>query len=343
MFRTKMSPIVTSIASAAILAVLGLSPIAPAAPASAAAPVGTGSNQEIRNQQNTLCLNDFDFRTQPGAEVRQWTCLEGINQLWAITDLGTGYAEIKNTYSDLCLDNFNNATNPGAQAGQWTCHGGTNQQWELTDAGGGWTQIKNRSNGLCLESEAAPLDGTLVSQQTCADTGVQRWRLTDPNVSKVTWELERVANPNDDELDAYARITVAMDQAVARWNKLGNTWRHLTIRYNKDVQTAEAWGSSGLITFGGNRHYMQEGFALHEMNHAFGGGTSSSWGYLCDNQLWPSALPLLKSFDGPDAHIGCGSGGIHWGPYGLNYSQEFSETAFDRNVRIIQAMHHDGL
>ncbi|MGN7187630.1 hypothetical protein [Microbacterium enclense] len=69
----------------------------------------------------------------------------------------------------------------------------------------------------------------------------------------MTWSLERVANPDEDQRDAYERITVAMDQAVARWNKLANTWRHLTVRYDTNVETAEAWGSSGLITFGGNR------------------------------------------------------------------------------------------
>lgn len=309
----------------------------------AVAPAGTGANQEIRNQQNTLCLDDFAFDTRPGAEVRQWTCLEGQNQLWAVGDLGNGYAEIKNTHSNLCLDNRNAAMAAGADVRQWTCNSLDTQQWKLTDAGGGWIEIRNKFSGLCLQSVASPVDGGVLSQQTCDGSGVQRWRLTDPTVSKVTWSLERVANPDEDQRDAYERITVAMDQAVARWNKLANTWRHLTVRYDTNVETAEAWGSSGLITFGGNRHYMQEGTALHEMNHAFGGGTSSSWGHLCDNQLWPSALPLLKSFDGPDAVISCGSGGIHWGPYGLNYSQEFSETAFDRNVRIIQAMHHDGL
>lgn len=321
---------------------IGFSLFAAATPATAAAtaPVGTGANQEIRNQQNTLCLDDYAFNTQAGAEVRQWTCVEGSNQLWQVTDLGNGYAEIKNKYSNLCLDDYNFGTAPGSEVRQWTCWGGDVQQWQLTDVGGGWTEIRNKYSNLCLESQAAPTDGTLLSQQTCTGSGVQRWSLTDPNVSKITWTLQRSANPTADELDAYARITDAMDRAVARYNKFNNTNRQLWVSYVPGVPTADA-SISGAIRFGSDRSYMVEGTALHEMAHTVGVGTASYFQSKCDAQDWPAALPLLRSWDGPNATINCG--GSHMWPYGLNYSDEFSETAFDRNVRLVQAMHHDGL
>lgn len=321
--------------------VIGLTALGSAAPAAAAptAPVGTGTNQEIRNQQNTLCIDDYAFNTQPGAEVRQWTCLEGQNQLWAVTDLGNGYAEIKNKYSNLCLDNFNFATASGSEVRQWSCWGGDVQQWQLTDVGG-WTEIRNKYNNLCLQSVASPVDGGLLSQVTCNGSGVQRWRLTDPSVSKMTYTLYKSSNPSADELDAYARITDAMDRAIARYNRFNNTWRHLNVSYVPGVPTAEA-SINGDVRFGSDRSYMVEGTALHEMSHTVGVGTAWNFQGKCNAQDWPSALPLLKSWDGPDARINCGGG--HMWPYGLNYSDEFSETAFDRNVRLIQAMHHDGL
>ncbi|MDQ1084238.1 MULTISPECIES: RICIN domain-containing protein [Microbacterium] len=320
--------------------IIGLTSLGATAPASAAAPVGTGPNQEIRNQQNTLCMDDYAFNTQPGAEVRQWTCLEGQNQLWAITDLGNGYAEIKNKHSNLCLDNFNFATAPGSEVRQWTCNGADVQQWQLTDVGGGWTEIRNKYNNLCVTSAASPVDGVLLAQQTCNNSGVQRWRLTDPNVSKITWSLSRSANPTEDEADAYARITDAMNRAVARYNTFNNTWRHLTVEYAPWVQTADA-SINGNIRFGSNRGFMQEGTALHEMSHTVGVGTAGHFQGKCDAQDWPSALPLLRTWDGPEARINCG--GSHFWPYGLNYSNEYNETNFDRNVRLVQAMHHDGL
>lgn len=320
--------------------VIGFTTLGVAAPAAAAAPVGTGTNQEIRNQQNTLCMDDYAFNTQPGAEVRQWTCLEGQNQLWAVTDLGNGYAEIKNRYSNLCLDNFNFATAPGSEVRQWTCSRNNVQQWQLTDVGGGWTEIRNRHNNLCLQSVASPVDGGLLSQQTCNGSGVQRWRLTDPTVSKMTYTLARSSNPSADEIDAYARITDAMDRAVARYNKFNNTQRQLWVSYDPGVQTADAT-IYGNIRFGANRGFMQEGTALHEIAHTVGVGTAWNFQSKVDAQDWPAALPLLRTWDGPDARIN--GGGSHMWPYGLNYSNEYSELNFDRHVRLVQAMHHDGL
>lgn len=320
--------------------ILSLSAFGAATPAAAAGPVGTGSNQEIRNQQNTLCLDDFAFDTQPGAEVRQWTCIEGQNQLWAIADLGNGYAQIKNNHSNLCLDNFNFATASGSQVRQWTCNGLDVQQWQLSDVGGGWTEIRNKHNNLCLESVASPLDGGQVAQVTCNGSSVQRWRLSDPNVSKMTYTLHKNSNPSADEADAYVRIADAMNRALARYNKFNNTWRHLNVYYAPGVRTAEA-NINGDVRFGSNRGYMQEGTALHEISHTVGIGSAWNFQNKINAQDWPAALPLLRSWDGPDARIN-GGGGHMW-PYGLNYSNEYNGLNFDRHVRLVQAMHHDGL
>lgn len=61
----------------------------------------------------------------------------------------------------------------------------------------------------------------------------------------------------------------------------------------------------------------------------------------CDTQDYNAALTLLRTWDGPDAHIT--SRGIHFWPHGQNHSSEFSETAFDRPVQLVHAMNHDGL
>lgn len=312
------------------------------APANAAvAPVGTGNNQEIRNKQNTLCLDDYGFNTQPGAEVRQWTCLEGTNQLWAVTDLGTGYAEIQNKYSNLCLENTNSSRSAGAPVRQATCkRTSSSQHWKLTDVGSGWTEIRNRVNNLCLESEASPADGTTLRQFTCGNTAVQRWALTDPNIAKLTYVLHRSQNPSTDELDAYARITEAMDRAVARYNKFDNFQRQLSVYYSPGVPTAEA-NSDGIISFGSDRAYMIEAVALHEMAHVHGVGTTWYFQNKCDAQDWPAALPLLRLWDGPNAVITCSNS--HMRPYGLNTAEEDSEINFDRSARLVQAMRHDGL
>ncbi|MFC7241694.1 RICIN domain-containing protein [Catellatospora aurea] len=40
---------------------------------------------EIRNRHSNLCLDDYNRGTTPGAEVRQWTCLNNNAQHWRIS------------------------------------------------------------------------------------------------------------------------------------------------------------------------------------------------------------------------------------------------------------------
>jgi len=340
---TKSRTRIRALGALAAAAALGLTLLGISTPASAAtvAPVGTGLAQEIRNQHSTLCLDDYALNTQPGAEVRQWTCAESTNQLWSVRDLGNGYAEIKNRFSNLCLDDFNWATNPGAEVRQWTCSGANVQQWSIRDVGGGFSEITNRHSSLCLDNERfGQADGATVVQWTCNGNTAQRWRLTDPSVQKITYTLQRAQNPTADQTDAYARIKDAMDRAVARYNRLTNIDRHLTVSYTPGVPTAEA-SIDGAIRFGEDRSYMQEGTALHEMGHTVGIGTSDRFWSNCQSGTWPSALPLLRSWDGPSATLNCG--GSHMWPYGLNYSSEYGELNFDRHVKLVQAMLGDGM
>uniref|UniRef100_UPI003F4946AE RICIN domain-containing protein n=1 Tax=Paenarthrobacter nicotinovorans TaxID=29320 RepID=UPI003F4946AE len=339
MFRMKRQ-VVGALTAAVIvgLTTFGLSSPATAEPV---APVGTGLNQEIRNQHSSMCLDDYGFSTQPGAEVRQWSCTESSNQLWQIRDLGTGYAEIKNKHSNLCLDNFNFGTTPGSEVRQWSCNGNTAQQWRITDVGGGYSEIANRHSNLCLDNKDwSQVDGAFTHQWSCNGYNAQRWRLTDPSVQKITYNLQRSQNPTADELDAYTRITDAMDRAVARYNRLNNIDRVLTVSYVPGVTTADAT-IYGNIRFGSDRAYMQEGTALHEMSHTVGIGTSWMFDNNCQNNSWASALGLLRSWDGPNATINCGGGHI-W-PYGLNYSNEYNEQNFERHTKLVQAMLSDGM
>lgn len=342
MSRTTKSRPSSRVMGALIVAAVGLMTLGLGAPASAAtAPVGTGAGQEIRNQHSSMCLDDYDFATQPGAEVRQWTCGETKNQLWQVRDLGTGYAEIRNRHSDLCLDDFDFGTAAGSEVRQWSCNGSTAQQWRITSVGGGYAEIANRHSNLCLDDkDFSQLDGALVQQWTCTGSRAQRWALTDPTVQKITYTLNRSANPTADEADAYVRITGAMDRAVARYNRLNNISRHLTVDYSPGTPTADA-NIYGSMRFGSNRVYMQEGTALHEMSHTVGVGTSATFNQNCQNDGWISAQALLRTWDGASATLNCS--GVHFYPYGMNYNSEFSELAFERHTKLVQAMLSDGM
>ncbi|MCJ1697760.1 RICIN domain-containing protein [Rathayibacter caricis] len=324
----------------AAAAVIGVTTLGVSAPAEAAT-IGAGTAQEIRNQHSSLCLDDYGFDTSPGAEVRQWSCTEASNQRWEVLDLGTGFAQIKNNYSGLCLDDFGFATTAGSEVRQWSCNGNTAQQWRIGDVGAGYSEIVNRHSGLCLDNTAfGQVDGAAIQQWTCNGNTAQRWRISDPAVQKITYTLSRSSNPSADELDAYARITDAMDRAVARYNRLNNIDRHLWVSYVPGVQTADAT-INGNIRFGSNRGFMQEGTALHEMSHTVGVGTAWMFDNNCQNNGWASAVPLLRTWDGPGATLNCGGG--HMWPYGLNYSNEYNELNFERHTKLVQAMLSDGM
>lgn len=141
-------------------------------------PGGGRFGVEIRNQHSNLCLDNYNFGTEPGAEVRQWTCNTEAVQDWDLTSVSGGYYTIKNLYSGLCLDNYNFGTEPGAEVRQWTCNSETVQHWRLVDAGGGYSTLVNRYSGLCLDNtDAGTEPGTTVRQWTCNGHAAQHWRV----------------------------------------------------------------------------------------------------------------------------------------------------------------------
>ncbi|MFF7168361.1 hypothetical protein [Streptomyces pseudovenezuelae] len=159
----------------------------------------------------------------------------------------------------------------------------------------------------------------------------------------ITWTLERAGNPTADQQSAYTQITSAMNAAVARYNNLSDLGKSLTVRYDPSVLTADG-NINGTIRFGSNRSYMTERTALHEIAHTIGVGTSSGWSSHGGNSgTWTGAqaTALVRQYDGSSAKLSTGGG--HFWPYGLNYENEFSGTAADRHVRIVEAMVRDGL
>ncbi|MGI3199560.1 hypothetical protein ACRJ4W_14850 [Streptomyces sp. GLT-R25] len=176
-------------------------------------------------------------------------------------------------------------------------------------------------------AQAAPQSASVPKEQVAAAT--------------ITWTLERAANPTQDQQTAYNLITTAMNAAVSRYNNVSDLGKTITVRYDPGVPTADG-NINGTIRFG-NRSYMTERTALHEIAHTIGVGTSSGWSSLGGSGTWrgAQATALVKQFDGSGATLSTGGG--HFWPYGLNYENEFSSTAANRHVQIVAAMVRDGL
>ncbi|GAA2897446.1 family 43 glycosylhydrolase [Nonomuraea rubra] len=132
----------------------------------------------IRNRHSGLCLDDYNWGTTPGAEVRQWTCNGAAVQDWQVVPAADGYSTLVNRHSGLCLDNRDWATAPGSPVQQWTCNGLAVQQWRITSAGDGYSTLTNRHSGLCLDNyNWGTQPGAEVRQWTCNNTAAQHWNV----------------------------------------------------------------------------------------------------------------------------------------------------------------------
>lgn len=160
--------------------------------------------------------------------------------------------------------------------------------------------------------------------------------------AKVEYHLNRAENPTEDELDAYKRITSAMDSAVNLYNKYTHLSKHIEVHYNTGVQTADA-SYNGTMRFGSNRSYMQVRTAMHEMGHTMGMGTTEEYRAMLSGGVFQgeTAQAKLKELTGDPQAVLKGDAQHFW-PYGLNYDSELhSEEDLIIHCQIVEAMYQD--
>lgn len=160
--------------------------------------------------------------------------------------------------------------------------------------------------------------------------------------AKVEYHLNKVENPSEDELDAYKRISAAMDSAVYMYNKYTHMSKHIEVYYNTGVQTADA-SYNGTMRFGAGRAYMNVRTAMHEMGHTMGMGTTSEYRDMLKDGVFQgeTAQAKLKELTGDPTAVLKGDSQHFW-PYGLNYDSELhSEQDLIIHCQIVEAMYQD--
>lgn len=179
--------------------------------------------------------------------------------------------------------------------------------------------------------------------QTPTPTPISTPTPTIQQKGNVTYTLIKASNPTADQLDAYEHIQSAMDKAVAFYNQYTTITKALTIRYEPSVSTADG-NINGSIRFGSNRSYMNHITAMHEIAHTIGVGTSGKWSSLIVNGTYTGSngTAAIKAIDGANAKIS--GDGVHFWPYGLNYTSEVkSDQDLINHCIIVNAMKKDGL
>jgi len=138
----------------------------------------SGHVVHIISKNSGKCLDVAGADTNNGANVQQWDCHTGANQLWTLTDKGGGYYLIKANHSGRCLDVAGWGRSNGTNVIQYDCHGGDNQLWTPVSQGGGYYLLKDKHSGMCLDVSGVSKDrGANVFQWQCHGGDNQLWRL----------------------------------------------------------------------------------------------------------------------------------------------------------------------
>lgn len=163
-----------------------------------------------------------------------------------------------------------------------------------------------------------------------------------PHSGNIRYTLNRAASPTADELDAYERLTNAMDEAVWYYNCYTDLDMQLWVNYNPGVPTAQA-NIDGWMTFGSDRSYMVLPTAMHEIAHTQGIGYYNFSEMTDSNGIWigQHANTVLASIPNPrDTQLHADS--MHFWPYGLNYASEYeNEDDLINHCLIVAAIRKD--
>jgi hypothetical protein len=129
----------------------------------------------IVSRLSNKCLDVEGGSNRNEANVQQWSCSGGSNQLWDVIDLGRGEYSIVNQRSNKALTVAGGGSD-GANIEQNRWSGGDNQRWHLERAGNGAYRIISKATRSCLDVEGAKReDGANIQTWGCSGGANQAW------------------------------------------------------------------------------------------------------------------------------------------------------------------------
>ncbi|MDV7217495.1 RICIN domain-containing protein [Streptomyces prunicolor] len=137
----------------------------------------TGAYYKLVNVNSGKALGVLGADLLDGQNVVQWTDNGSADQLWHVTDVGSGYSTLLDKNSGRALGILAASTSSGASAVQWVQNSGNDQQWQVVAVGSNY-KLVNRNSGLALGvSGAATTDGAQIVQQAYTGASSQLWSL----------------------------------------------------------------------------------------------------------------------------------------------------------------------
>jgi hypothetical protein len=137
-----------------------------------------GRSYRLIAKHSGMCMDVAGSGMGNSANVHQWNCHGGNNQLWKFTDKGQGNYSLTAAHSGKCLDVWGVSKDKGANVYQWDCHGGDNQTWTLIPQGVGYYMVVAKHSGKCLDVEGVSKNsGANIYQWDCHGGDNQLWKL----------------------------------------------------------------------------------------------------------------------------------------------------------------------
>ena len=190
--------------------------------------VDTSASYVLVNRNSGKAVDVFNFATNDGARIAQWTRSDGAGQQWQFVDSGGGYYRLRSRHSGKVLDDYQWSTAENAQIVQWTDLNGTNQQFRLVSSDSGYVRLINRHSNKALSVQgASTANGANIVQTTDTNSTYQQWQLvrlgstTPPSggtlPTTIRWSSSGVlAGPKPDS--AHPDIAAIKDFSVVRHN-----------------------------------------------------------------------------------------------------------------------------
>ncbi|GAA1292480.1 family 43 glycosylhydrolase [Saccharothrix xinjiangensis] len=147
-----------------------------ATPQATAATVDTSATYVLVNRNSGKALDLYNFATNDGARITQWSRNDGAWQQWQFVDSGGGYYRVKSRHSGKVLEFASTADRAGLV--QNTDANRTGQQFRLADSDGGHVRLVNRASGKAVDVlDFSAADGADLIQWPDTGGANQQWQL----------------------------------------------------------------------------------------------------------------------------------------------------------------------
>ncbi len=213
-------------------------------PAAAAPVIDPNANYALVNRHSGMALDLYNFATNDGADIVQWTRNDGAWQQWQFVDAGGGYYEIRSAHSGKVLDVQDASTADGAGIVQWSDLNRTSQQWRIADSGDDYIRLINRNSGKALDLlDFSTANGGQLIQWPDLNGPNQQWELIKVGASSGTFSNPIKTNGPDPWLqyhDGYYYL------ATTTWNSTITMRRSTTLAGLRNASDQTIFNLSGM-------------------------------------------------------------------------------------------------